>query len=107
MEAGAPRAVVDGPKLGSTQYRVPMTRLLQVVMLGFARKNCETVIPAASEMDTQVSPIRAVTTIVHVSAARDGEAKIAKQRKGEKALKERRGRIVMWLAGGDAPNTHP
>ena len=76
-------------------------------MLGFARRNWETVIPAASEMEAQVSPIRAVTTIVHVSAASDVEAKIAKQRKGEKALRGCRGRIVMWLAGGDAPNTHP
>jgi len=56
-------------KLGSTQYRVPVERALQVVTPGLARRNCETVIPAASEREAHVSPARAVTTMVHTSAA--------------------------------------
>jgi hypothetical protein len=61
--------VVVAAKFGSTQYLVPETRLLQVVTEGLARRNWDTVMPATSDREAQVSPTRAVTTRVQGSAA--------------------------------------
>ena len=62
-------AAAAGVKDGLTQYWLPGVRFAHVVTLGFACRNCETVIPAASDMDAQVSPDRAVTMCEHAAAA--------------------------------------